>query len=294
MKCCYRDMYELRVCDDNTKTITFGKCCVLEHENFGRMPFSAVYECDDFWGMLNFKYQIMPNGHAYKPADHTFCCGTETCDWRNIPIKQIRVNINSCNLSCIMCHNNHRIDKDCQDMYWHLLNLVKGHQLDTIVLTTGGEPFLEKKKTIDYICSLTQNDCKEVKAITNGTTLDKDSIDKMAAACKEHGVKLHIQVSLDTRDKDAYCKIRNANEKQYEAVMYNIEHLHNAGVLYGINIVMMPENAHTVLEDIAYWHSRGIWMHVLPVRYDNGCGASQIKELIEMVKRDYSQYYGDA
>lgn len=294
MKCAYKGLYELYV-NTHERTIGFGKCCVINDcLDFGKISFEDFYSLADPWEFIKFKYSILPNGHCTTPPNHTFCKDCSKCDWRDIPLDAIRVNINSCNLNCIMCNNDHSYDRESMEMYWHLLNMCKNRGLKQIIPTTGGEPFLQKNKMVDYICSLTKADCEKINIISNATLLDADSIARMADAAKNNGIELKIQVSIDSCDPETYMKIRGATSEQYNKVMANIMELKTHGILSGVNIVMMPENKDTVLKDIEYWKENDIWVHVLPIRYDNGVGADQIKELITEVKEKYPQYYGDA
>jgi molybdenum cofactor biosynthesis enzyme MoaA len=279
----------------DNRTIEFGKCCVInELEDFGHISFDEFYNLSDFWSFVNFRYNILPANHHFETCNHTFCNGDKICDWRNEELKEIRVNINSCNLNCIMCHNDHSYTKESMEVYFHILNLIKGHNLNKIILTTGGEPFLKKNETIEYIESLKSTDCKRLEIITNATLLNENDIMRIKETTYKNGISCKIQVSLDSTDKDIYCKIRNATEKQYETVMRNIDKLHETGLLYGINIVMMPENERTCYNDCLYWKKKNIYVHILPIRYDNGIGSNQIKDTIEKIKKDFPEFYGDA
>lgn len=294
MNCVYKNIFELYVGIDNRR-IDFGKCCVInESEDFGHISFDEFYNLSDFWSFLNFRYSILPANHHFETCQHTFCNNDKVCDWRNEPLKEIRVNLNSCNLNCIMCHNDHRFTRESMEVYFHILRLIKGHNLNKIILTTGGEPFLKKNETIEYIESLKQSDCKILEIITNATLLNEEDIRRIKKTTDMNGISCKIQVSLDSTDKEIYCKIRNATEKQFETVMKNIDVLKETEMLYGVNIVMMPENEHTCYDDCLYWKNKGVYVHILPVRYDNGVGACKIQKTIEKIKKDFPEFYGDA
>lgn len=282
----------------NDRFIEFEKCCVLSvnGERLSTISFDDFYNLPNIWKYLEQVSNIIPQNHNYKIPERypIFCNHSKICNYANHQLQEIQVEIFGCNLNCIMCPLEKTAPRESVEMYWHILNLIKNHNLYKISPTAAGEPFLQKNKMIDYICSLTNKDTQEFDIITNATLLNKEDIIKIAEATKRNNIILRFTVSCDSKDKNTYLKIRkNATPKLYEKVIENIFILKEYNLLNNINIVIQPENAPTIYKDIEFWKNNNINFRVFPIRYMNK-KLDKIIELIENIKKDFPDNFFDS
>lgn len=315
MICRYSNTLNIAI-NNIDKTITFNKCCVLadnkekfisiSFDEYNAKPNGLTYD------ELKGYFDILPENHNITPGNHSFCEYAERCDWRGLPLKSVAVDKFGCNIKCKMCTaKQNPADHISTEIYFNILESLKGHQLEDIRLTVAGEPFLEKQRTIDYICSLTANDTKKLRVITNATLLTRADIDRLADAASANGVTLLFVVSLHSLNVDTYKEIER--NSYFNKVIDNINYMKLRGILDCINIVALPENINELYDMCLYWHNRGIWCHILPVRYldilpviYNGTNPDVTEEYIEQckliathenllrIKNEFPQYYGDS
>jgi len=148
----------------------------------------------------------------------------------------------SCNLKCIMCNLGNTYNKNEKRISDFIYEKLPKMNLDTILTTTAGEPFIDKK----IIFKLLDNS-KNIRCIyitTNGSLLDDKDIIKLSKY-----KNLKITVSLDSINKDIYEKIRIGSN--FDKVFHNIIMLNKYNLLDHINYVLQITNIdeHTELNN---------------------------------------------
>ena len=186
-----------------------------------------------------------------------------SCDFTKYnTINSVNVSIqHTCNLNCIMCGYDHKIDKEADELYFLVLEQIKNHNLKFIELTQEGEPFFYKERTLKYLESLTLNDCQIVYIISNITMLNDDDIKRLQKI--NSTIKIHLTASIDGMTKETYEKIRkNAN---FEKAMHNILALINCGVLKSINFVVFDINQEEIPLALSFCEKYKIRCNLLPL-----------------------------
>ena len=283
--CYYENNLDIDIYED---CISINKCCIITNnykESLLRIPLNDI---DSY--KTAFLQKITENIEKVNiplTENYTVCNNKRFCNNYNDTIKEICVNTQSgCNIKCKMCVCDTRFNKKLSDAYYTILNLIKNNNLDVIRLNVSGEPFLEKKKAINYILSLTQADCKNLRIITNGTLLNENDINQLTMA----NVNVGITVSLHSLNPETYKKIENNNF--FERVLKNIDLLNKAGLLANINIVAQLDNIDEIYDFCRYFYERKIHVHLLPVRY---CDEHELiinHPNLLRVKQDFPQFYG--
>ena len=131
----------------------------------------------------------------------------------------------ACNLNCYHCYfdGQHYDTPEMKKAYFDTLYKIKGHQLDKILLTDNGEPFIYYDEILEYIQSLSQNDTKSIEITTNLTLLNKEKIVKLYKAITMANIDYRFIVSLDGITKKTFEATRiGAN---WEQVINNLKTL---------------------------------------------------------------------
>lgn len=282
----------------NNSTIVFYKCCIghAVNEELKTVTFDEIYNAPDPYNYILEINKIFAKNHDFNlPKKYPYYCNnTSSCNYVDKKIEKLELCVTGCNLNCIKCLLEKTINHDSNNMYWYLMNVIKGHNLRSIKPTCNGEPFLQKTKMVDYICSLTQRDCRSFNLVTNGTLLTKDDIIKIAKCTKYNKIKLDISVSCDSLDENTYKTIhKNATSEMFRNVINNIILLKQYNLLCNVNIVIQPENMNSVLDDLKYWKDNNIPFRVFPIRFF-GDRALKIKDIVKQIQEKYPKNYYEA
>lgn len=261
------------------------RCCYKYHEITKLYNITDVINNNNFIDDVLAAAPIIPKNHDYTIYPH-FCKTNETqCDYSNDEITSIEVATSyTCNLNCIMCgFRNFTKDIDLssdKELYFHILNNIKGHHLETLTLTTEGEPFFYKKETLEYLKSLTLNDTKNVFIISNLTLLNEADID-LLKDINDKGVKINIMASVDAITAETYKKIRRNDN--FNKVIDNVKLLNKYGLLNSINYVIMIENLHEL--DFLYDFYKNINIDKTMINYlvFNGEETEEIRNKINYI-----------
>ncbi|MCF0124326.1 MAG: radical SAM protein [Clostridia bacterium] len=180
----------------------------------------------------NFNY----DSPKFWPGSEDRC---KVCTFTKDRISQIGVGLSyACNLKCHNCFydGHHKDIPELKELYFSILEKIKGNNLSSIQLTDVGEPFFYFYKTLDYLKSLKYGvDTKSVNFLTNGTLLSKDRIDELVKVSKETNIIYNFIVSVDGITKKTYENTRIGGN--FEKTIENITYLHkffNVGINYTI------------------------------------------------------------
>ena len=221
---------------------------------------------NDFINIENL-YEYLNNLHKNYKKNHIFqrCHEMGYCDNNNIcnsylkKLDNITVSLQKrCNLNCIMCNVHDNDNNEIQkNLYFDTLYKIKNNNLRRISFTEVGEPFFYKKEMFEYLDSLTLNDCKELKIVTNLTLLNDDDIYHLYDIKIKKNINFYFLLSIDAITEETYKKIRNNN-------LFN-KIIHNAELLFSLNIfncnihfVIMLENLHELPFLKEFWYNHGV------------------------------------
>lgn len=247
---CRMDLSHIRIRYYDKNNIGISHCWYneLKSEFVGIMPITNFLNMDqnDFVSYLNESYKKMADTHDYT-IKHYCETNKSKCIFGTESIKSIGVMLFShCNIDrCPMCLTSDNktltFDED-KNNYFNILNKLKNMNLDYLMLTTIGEPFLCKTETFNYLSSLTLNDTKEVRIISNLTLLNEDDIIKLYNIQKETGISLKITASCSAITPETYFKVHANNN--FNKVINNILLLKKYNLLWFINFVVQNLNLH--------------------------------------------------
>lgn len=161
-------------------------------------------------------------------------------------IKKLYIEATSnCNLSCPMCSRNYWVNEKKGDMDFSLFEKVVSEvknigAIETIFFGGIGEPFVHPR-IIDMIKKAKATG-RNVEAITNGTMLDEENIQKIIDSRLDR-----LWVSMDSLDEKQYSDIRSgADYKSLNDRLRNLKDLRiksKSSLKVGISFVIMKKNA---------------------------------------------------
>lgn len=271
---CQINTHEIRLTLDwsNNNLINAIRCCYKENEIIKRYSLDEIINDNNFINNLRNYVKEVKN-HDWKVYPY---CNTQekVCNWFNDEIDTITVSTSvACNLNCIMCGLKHKLNKELdKSIYFTLLNKIKNNHLKTIGLTMEGEPFFYKNDTLEYIKSLTRNDCQCLYIISNLTVLNENDIVLLNNIKNKHNINILFEASIDGITEETYRKIRNNNK--FNQVVNNAILLNNFKMLNKINFVAQPENLHELSFLNEYWAEKNI--HNINVLLLNGVDQNKI------------------
>ena len=183
---CQDTMTKLDIVLFDEDHIGISHCCQHMNQLTDIISITDAYNMthDEFIDYLIKAYKHVPGKHNnFRPKPHLCKTNKKCCIYGKKTLKAIGVCISrNCNLSCSMCFDKFKRDAlmiKYKQLYFHLLNKLKGIPDIGIRLTGIGEPFFYKTETFDYLQNLTINDCHHIEAISNITLLDKNDIEKL-------------------------------------------------------------------------------------------------------------------
>ena len=253
--------------------VSLSRCSYLK--DIARLSYQEIKNLDLF--SVDFQDFLLKKSSP-------FC--TVNCKSLNSKIKNISLGVSkACNLQCYNCFNRdcHSDNNKTKDLYFYLLNKIKGHQLDSLLFNTQGEVFVYYDETIEYLKSLTSNDFKTIIFQTNATLLDDKRIDELHKISLATGIKYQFYVSMCGCSKKAYEQTQiGAN---FEKTVRNILMLVNIFKSQNIKItyVIKRTNLSDVLSIKTFFNSLGVTnIDITYDLYDYNC-----KEVYdELIKTD--------
>lgn len=205
--------------DHFTQQIELKRC--LWHKPFIKMSLNDYFNIDDIiYYSANFNFStknLIADGEKIKCKN--IC---------SLPkeIRNVSVSIShACNLNCYHCYfdGHHKDTPEMKKAYFDTLYKIKGHQLDKILLTDNGEPFIYYDEIILYLMSLSTNDTKQVEITTNLTLLDEEKIKTLQKISSQTNIKYTFIVSLDGISKKTFEATRIG--ASWEKVTQNLRYL---------------------------------------------------------------------
>lgn len=264
---CINTYREVELYDNyKTKTIDVSRCCNKRNEPLKK------YTYDEF---LNIESELLLHELSelihYVPQNHSAevlpnCLTNKSCcifpTNNKLAIVHNRIST-ACNLRCRMCTcYDQVIDKNLQKkLYFSLFNKLRNFNLETIALSSNGEPFFYKKETFDYLESLTLNDCKKVYFISNLTMLNESDILHLNDIHKRTGIMFYCGASIDGITEKTYKSIRG--NIHFNKVIRNAIMLKELGFLLSINFVAQKNNLHELLDVNDFWKPYNIKPNIL-------------------------------
>lgn len=237
---------------------------------------------DDFKDYLKKSYSEIPATHDYNTK---YYCETkqDKCYYNDKCIKSIKVaTFTHCNLNkCIMCNTADKkmsLNEETK-LYFHILNNIRGMNLDYINFTTRGEPFLLKKQTLDYLKTLTNNDTKLICFNSNMTLLNDSDIINLFNISQKINIPIKIIASCSAITPETYLKIHANNN--FEKVVNNIKLLNKYNMLDFINFVVQFPNLHELEFYKNYWNEQGIGNNKLICTPVIGHGGEKVVQTVE-------------
>lgn len=172
------------------------------------------------------------------------------CQHKNFNVVEVSCSY-GCNIACSFCFVNQSLKsrnyilskKDIlKSKYYQffILKKLKGNHLKRIRLSDFCEPFLYKKEVVNFIKSLTKNDCEVLEITTNGTLLDSE----VFKAIDNSEIKFYIGVSLNAFSDNLYYTLTKTH--YFNKVLDNIYNLksiseHNKNIALKVSWVITKE-----------------------------------------------------
>lgn len=273
---CQINTHEIRLTLDwsDPNKINTVRCCYKDREIIKSYTLDEIINDNNFFENLkNYASEIKQHDWL----TYSYCNTAEKiCNWFNDEIDTISVSTSTaCNLNCIMCnYKKYKYNKLAdKDIYFTILNKIKNNHLKTIGLTMEGEPFFYKNDTIEYIKSLSRNDCEYLYIISNLTLLNKADIILLNNIKNTNKINILFEVSIDGITEETYRKIRNNNK--FKQIVDNTILLNKFNMLDKINFVAQPENLHELPFLKEYWAAKNIYN--INVMLLNGVEQEKIK-----------------
>jgi len=183
-------------------TIQISRCCILPAQWY--IKSEEFLKIEDIIGYL---YGIPDKKTKPLYVNHPMCDGNNCVILHNIEVKDIIVGLSyACNLNCYHCwfEGLHRATTLKKTLYFHTLNNIKKHNLNSITLTNKGEPFFYLRETMDYLRKLSIRDTKCVSSVTNGNCLSKDSLEEIKSLREYSGINYKFLFSIDAISEETY------------------------------------------------------------------------------------------
>lgn len=149
-------------------SISFSRCSYLK--GLAYLKFDEVKNIDIF------DYDYVDN---FCKKSSTLC--SVKCNQLSKKFENIKIGISKkCNFNCYHCFNkDHFDDPQIKDIYFFILNKVKGHHLNALILGHQGEVFIYYDEIINYLSNLSQDDFKQIIFQTNLSLLNEERIKEL-------------------------------------------------------------------------------------------------------------------
>lgn len=149
-------------------SISFSRCSYLK--GLAYLKFDEVKNIDIF------DYDYVDN---FCKKSSTLC--SVKCNQLSKKFENIKIGISKkCNFNCYHCFNkDHFDDPQTKDIYFFILNKVKGHHLNALILGHQGEVFVYYDEIINYLSNLSQDDFKQIIFQTNLSLLNEERIKEL-------------------------------------------------------------------------------------------------------------------
>lgn len=198
--------------EEEVSNVIISKCCqkAFSKDAIAVVPFDEFLKIENIYGYLSSIYNIEPpNWNPSTNPDN--CKGKTVCHYGQFPAdKLLDVDVSvdvHCNINCSFCGffpvREKAYKTKVQDIYFKILEKLKGNNLRNLYLTSNGEPFFFKERTFQFLESLAEGDFSAVSLHTNGTLLDKSDLDRLLKI----KTPLFINFSLNAWDRESYIRV---------------------------------------------------------------------------------------
>lgn len=289
---------KLKPCQQNTETIRirlmdkdtlgFCHCCFKDGELANTLKIDEFMKMDKnmFWNFLNETYKITPKNHNYEVYPY---CETlhKKCIYNDKTLKQIVLDtIDHCNIRCKMCcvTTKHMLPiHDEINLTVEILNKIKNNNLDSILTTGMGEPFIMKKELFNYIKSINIDTVKNIIIVSNLTLLSNDDIINLSKLNKNIEIKIIASCSAIT--PETYSTV-HCNNNFYK-VIENIKLLNQYNLLDFISFVAQESNLHELDMFKNFWVNQNIDCKKLRITPIHGSQNKDITKTEEFIRNVY-------
>lgn len=200
--------------------IQVSRCCLLKPEWF--IPSADLKQADDVMQLL-WNLPDKKNAEVVH-LNHPMCAGQDCTLEPNNAVRELIVGLSyACNLNCYHCWyaGNHFDTAFQKELYFHVLNHIKGHKLDKLTLTNKGEPFFYLAETMEYLRGFSERDAACVSCITNGNCISTSQIEELATLSQDNGYSFNFTFSIDAISKAVYDRVRFGGD--FDKVLKNLE-----------------------------------------------------------------------
>ena len=187
--------------------------------------------------------------------------------------KRITIELTSCcNLSCIMCPRKFMSNGKgfmSQDLFWKIVNQLKGREIEAIVPFFRGEPLLHPN-FLEMAEQLRRSTSAKLQLATNALLLNQKTSKRLLAL----GIDF-ISFSLDATSKKTYEKIRADGD--FDLAMKNIHTFlqersktPSVSTRVQVSATEIEENREELPAFIEYWKDRVDRVRIYPCHSEDG------------------------
>lgn len=252
----------LRLCFNN-ESIDVYPCCILEQDiSYKPLYTFNMHEILDIPKSIFVEklLDIYKNGKLIKTPDICltrlqFPVKEDICKWNIDSIREISVSCTrTCNLSCYMCRDNIIINELADEVYYYILDALKLIKIKILHLTESGEPFYYKERALNYLETLTIDNCEQLFIVSNLTLLNDNDIERLSTINKR--ITINMAGSIDGITEQTYKSIRHNN--LFNKVMHNAELLIQKNILKQVNFVVQDLNIHELNAAYNFWKNKNV------------------------------------
>jgi hypothetical protein len=194
--------------------ISFSRCSYLSS--------LAQIKYDNLKNIDILSYDYVDN---FRKKSSELC--TVPCKNLSSKIENVKVGISkACNYNCYHCFNRRHADTSRdKEIYFYILNNIKGHSLNSLILGHQGEVFLYYEEIKNYLSELSFTDFKQVIFQTNLSLLNTFRIDELKKISDKTGVNYVFLPSLNGITPETHKAVTGQDD--YYQVEGNLRYLLN-------------------------------------------------------------------
>lgn len=192
--------------------ISFSRCSYLSS--------LAQIKYDNLKNIDILSYDYVDN---FRKKSSELC--TVPCKNLSSKIENVKVGISkACNYNCYHCFNRRHVDSSRdKEIYFYILNNIKGHNLNSLILGHQGEVFLYYEEIKNYLSELSFTDFKQVIFQTNLSLLNTFRIDELKKISDKTGVNYVFLPSLNGITPETHKAVTGQDD--YYQVEGNLRYL---------------------------------------------------------------------
>lgn len=192
--------------------ISFSRCSYLSS--------LAQIKYDNLKNIDILSYDYVDN---FRKKSSELC--TVPCKNLSSKIENIKVGISkACNYNCYHCFNRRHVDSSRdKEIYFYILNNIKGHNLNSLILGHQGEVFFYYEEIKNYLSELSFKDFKQVIFQTNLSLLNTFRIDELKKISDKTGINYVFLPSLNGITPDTHKAVTGQDD--YYQVEGNLKYL---------------------------------------------------------------------